>query len=120
MIFPEILLTGDGQLTALKLLEVLKASEKPMSSIAGVVKKIPQVMLNVRIDPRDREIWKNDRTITRLIDEYEGILGDDGRVIVREISRDSQIRIMVEGEDFTTINAMAVRIADTIKERFSR
>lgn len=120
VIFPEILLTGDGQLTALKLLEVLKASEKPMSSIAGVVKKIPQVMLNVRIDPRDREIWKNDRTITRLIDEYEGILGDDGRVIVREISRDSQIRIMVEGEDFTTINAMAVRIADTIKERFSR
>ncbi|WP_082334877.1 hypothetical protein [Ruminococcus sp. XPD3002] len=120
IVFPDVMLTGDGQLTAVKLLEVLKDSGRPMSGIAGVVKKIPQVMLNVRIDPRDREIWKNDRTITRLIDEYEGILGDDGRVIVREISRDSQIRIMVEGEDFTTINAMAVRIADTIRERCSR
>jgi phosphoglucosamine mutase len=45
------------------------------------------------------------------------MLGEDGRVIVREIGKESLIRIMVEGEDFSTINSMAVRIADTIKER---
>ena len=74
-------------------------------------------MINVRISPKDREIWKNDRAITGLIDEFEEILGEDGRIIVREAGRSPVIRIMVEGEDFTTINTMAIQVADTIKER---
>lgn len=118
ILFPDDAPSADGQLTGVHLLEVLRSTGKPMSELTGgVVRKVPQVMLNVRISPRDREIWKNDRMITSLIDEYEGMLGDDGRIIVREIGKESLIRIMVEGEDFSTINSMAVRIADTIKER---
>lgn len=118
ILFPDDAPSGDGQLTGARLLEILHSTGRPMSELTGgVVRKVPQVMLNVRISPREREIWKNDRMITSLIDEYEGMLGDDGRVIVREIGKESLIRIMVEGEDFSTINSMAVRIADTIKER---
>ena len=76
-------------------------------------------MLNVPIDKRFREVWKNDRAVTGIIDEFEGILGEEGRVVVREVGADPVIRIMIEGRDFTTINTMALQIADTIKERLT-
>ncbi|MBP3249196.1 MAG: phosphoglucosamine mutase [Ruminococcus sp.] len=117
IIFPDDAPSADGQLTGIKLLEILKESGGRMSQLTGVIKKLPQVMINVRISPKDREIWKNDRAITGLIDEFEEILGEDGRIIVREAGRSPVIRIMVEGEDFTTINTMAIQVADTIKER---
>ena len=74
-------------------------------------------MLNVPISKNFREVWKNDRAITGIIDEFEEILGEDGRVVVREIGKDPVIRIRIEGKDFSTINTMALQIADTIKER---
>lgn len=117
IIFPDDAPSADGQLTGIKLLEILKSSGGKMSELTGVIKKLPQVMINVSISPKYREIWKNDRAITGLIDEFEEILGEDGRMIVREAGKAPVIRIMVEGEDFTTINNMAIQVADTIKER---
>lgn len=115
--FPDDSMTADGQLTGLRLLEVLKASGRKMSELAADIEKTPQVMLNVPIDRKFREIWKNDRAITSVIDEFESILGDEGRVIVRETGIDPVIRIRIEGRDFSAINGMALSIAETIKER---
>lgn len=117
IIFPDDMPTADGQLTGLRLLNILKKSGKTMSKLSGVIEKCPQVMLNVPIDRKFREVWKNDRAITGIIDEFEEILGEDGRVVVREAGKDPVIRIRMEGRDFSTINAMALQIADTIKER---
>lgn len=117
IIFPDDSPSADGQLTGIRLLEALKASGKNMSELAAVIEKSPQVMLNVPIEKRFREVWKNDRNITSLIDEFESILGDEGRVTVREIGHEPVIRIRIEGKDFSTINTMALQIADTIKER---
>ena len=74
-------------------------------------------MFSIPIDRRFREVWKNDRAITGLIEDFEGILGDEGRVVVREAGKEPAIRIRIEGKDFSTINTMALQIADTIKER---
>ncbi|MCM1529273.1 MAG: phosphoglucosamine mutase [Alistipes sp.] len=117
ILFLDDMPTADGQLTGLRLLNVLKKSERPMSKLAEIIEKSPQVMLNVPISKKFREVWKNDRAITGIIDEFEEILGEEGRVVVREIGKDPVIRIRIEGKDFSTINTMALQIADTIKER---
>lgn len=119
ILFPDDAPSADGQLTAIKLLDILKRSGGKMSGLSAIIEKCPQVMLNVPIDKRFREVWKNDRAVTGIIDEFEEILGEDGRVVVREVGREPVIRIRIEGRDFTTINTMALQIADTIKERLA-
>lgn len=117
IIFPDEMPNADGMLTAVKLLEILKKSGGTMSSLSSVIEKFPQVMLNVPIAKKFCEVWKNDKAITSVIEEFEGILGGEGRIIVRETGKEPVIRIRVEGRDFSAINNMAIRIAETIKER---
>lgn len=109
--------TGDGQLSGAKVLEILAESGKKMSELASVMEHFPQVMINVKISPRDKEVWKNDSQITDLIEQYESELGDSGRILVRESGTEPLIRVMLEGRDFSQINKFAVAIADKIKER---
>ena len=109
---------GDGQLCGARLLEIMKVTGKKLSELAGEMQKLPQIVLNVRIDPRKREIWKNDSVITDLIKESSERLGESGRVIVREAyGADPFIRVVIEGSDFGAINEMAMDIARTIKSR---
>lgn len=117
IIFPDEMPNADGMLTAVKLLEILKKSGETMSSLSSVIEKFPQVMLNVPIAKKFCEVWKNDKAITSIIEKFEGILGGEGRIIVRETGREPVIRIRVEGRDFSAINDMAIKIAETIKER---
>lgn len=119
LLFPDLAPSADGQLTGIRLLDTLKRSGKKLSELAAVIEKCPQVMLNVPIDKRCREVWKNDRAVTGIIDEFEQILGEEGRVVVREVGAEPVIRIMIEGRDFSTINTMALQIADTIRERLN-
>ncbi|MGN0620479.1 MAG: phosphoglucosamine mutase [Porcipelethomonas sp.] len=109
--------TGDGQLSGAKVLEILAESGKKMSELASVMETFPQVMINVKITPKDREVWKNDSQITDLIEHYENELGESGRILVRESGTEPLIRVMLEGRDFKQINEYAVSIADKIKER---
>lgn len=109
--------TGDGQLSGAKVLEILAESGMKMSELAAVMEHFPQVMINVKISPRSREVWKNDSQITDLIEQYESELGDSGRILVRESGTEPLIRVMLEGRDFSQINRFAVEIADKIRER---
>ena len=109
--------TGDGQLSGAKVLEILAESGKKLSELAACMEHFPQVMINVKISPRSREVWKNDSQITDLIDRYEDQLGDSGRILVRESGTEPLIRVMLEGRDFRQINEYAIAIADKIKER---
>jgi len=109
--------TGDGQLSGAKLLEILAQSGKKLSELATCMEHFPQVMINVKISQRSREVWKNDSQITDLIEQYEDELGDSGRILVRESGTEPLIRVMLEGRDFRQINEYAIAIADKIKER---
>ncbi len=120
IIFLDEMTTGDGQLSGAKVLEILKASGKKMSELAGVMEKFPQVMINVKIPNHQKENWKNDSEITDLIDRKEQILGDAGRILVRESGTEPLIRVMIEGKDFTQINDMAMEISEKIRERVGR
>ncbi len=120
IIFLDHATTGDGQLSGAIVLEILKNSGKKMSELANIMYKFPQVMINVRINPKEKELWKNDKVITNLIETHEKTLGDSGRIVVRESGTEPLIRVMIEGRDFTLINSMAMEIANTIKRRSGR
>ncbi len=109
--------TGDGQLSGAKLMEILAESGKKMSELATCMEHLPQVMMNVKISQRSKEVWKNDSQITDLIEQYEEELGDSGRILVRESGTEPLIRVMLEGRDFKQINEYAIAIANKIEER---
>ena len=117
IIFLDEATTGDGQLSGVKVMEVLAKSGKKMSELASVMERFQQVMINVRLAPNGREIWKNDNEITELIERCEDNLGDTGRVLVRESGTEPLVRVMLEGKDFEIINKYATESADKINEK---
>ncbi len=117
IIFHDFATTGDGQLTAVQLLSILKRSDRKASELASVMERYPQVMVNVKITPKWKEAWKNDEEIEEIISVNQQKLGSGGRILVRESGTEPLIRVMIEGKRFDLINSMAVEIADKIRER---
>ncbi len=111
--------TGDGQLSAVKLLSVIKDSSKSLSQLAAQMKKYPQVLKNVRVTPEGKAAYETDEAIKAKISEAEEILGGDGRVLVRLSGTEPLIRVMLEGKDMDLIEKLASDIADLVKERLS-
>ncbi len=120
IIFLDEMTTGDGQLSGAKVLEILHTSGMKMSELAAVMEKFPQVMINVKIPNHQKENWKNDSEITDLIDTKEALLGDAGRILVRESGTEPLIRVMIEGKDFNQINGIAMEISEKIRERVGK
>ncbi|MBQ4257259.1 MAG: phosphoglucosamine mutase [Oscillospiraceae bacterium] len=116
IIFKDYASTGDGQLTAVQALSVIKRTGKSLKELASVMDRFPQVMVNVRIAPEYKEGWKNIERIEQIIEEKEKALGNEGRVLVRESGTEPLIRVMIEGKQFDLINRYALEIADVIKE----
>ncbi len=99
IIFLDHATTGDGQLSGAKTIETLVNSGKKMSELAGIMETFPQLMLNVRIKPEHRNIWREDSAVKSCMDLYEEKLGSNGRILVRESGTEPLIRVMVEGKD---------------------
>lgn len=119
IIFHDLATTGDGELTAVQLLSILKEADCKASRLASVMERYPQVMINVRIAQKWKEGWKNDAEIEKIITDNQNLLGSAGRIVVRESGTEPLIRVMIEGKKFDLINEMAVAIADKIKEKCS-
>ncbi len=116
IIFIDHATTGDGQLTAIQLLSVIKRTGKTLSELAGVMERYPQVMVNVKISSQWKEGWKNVREIEDIIAQKETQLNGSGRILVRESGTEPLIRVMIEGRKFDEINTMAIDIADVIRK----
>lgn len=112
--------TGDGQLSAVRILEIMVRTNKRLSELAAIMRRFPQVIINVHIPEYQRENWKNDEVITDLIDRREAELGDEGRILVRESGTEPIIRVMIEGHEFTRINSIAMEISELIRQRLCR
>lgn len=116
IIFLDDATTGDGQLSAVKLLSILKESDRKMSEVANIMERYPQVMVNVVIASKWKNIWSQNEQIKKVISIHQDKLGDDGRILVRESGTEPLVRVMVEGKNFEAINNIAVAIAEKIKE----
>ena len=115
IIFHDHATTGDGQLTAIQLLSIVKRTGKSLKELASVIERYPQVMVNVKIDQSSKEQWKNIPEIESIISEKENELNGKGRILVRESGTEPLIRVMIEGKQFDVINTMALEIADVIR-----
>ena len=114
--------TGDGELTAGKLLKVLarKRAENPavkMSDLNAVYAKFPQVLINLTANKEQKQAYKEDEYIAGYIESQQQSLMGMGRVLVRVSGTEPKIRVMVEGEDQAAIQSSAERIAEMIRQR---
>jgi len=98
MIFLKEHTTGDGMLSALKLLEVMSATQKPLSELAKIMTVYPQVLMNVEVDA-SRPDFNGIPTVANTIKDVETRLGEEGRVLVRYSGTQPLLRVMVEGPE---------------------
>ena len=118
VIFKNFANTGDGELTSIQVLGMLSDSKGSMSSLASVMKKYPQVLINVKVREEAKGQYENDQQVTDAINEVEKELDGEGRVLIRPSGTEALIRVMIEGLDQDDINKKAKKIADVIKKRF--
>ena len=114
--FLDYMPTGDAQLCAVQLLGIMAKTGLKLSELAAVMKKYPQVLVNVKASQQVKDFLPENRPVQELIAECEAQLGSRGRVLVRPSGTEPLIRVMLEGEDLEEITGMAQRIAEKIEE----
>jgi len=106
--------TGDGLVSALQVLAVMKRTGKPLSELVAGMSKYPQTMVNVRTDKKlDPD---SSPAIRDAIVAAEGELADSGRVVLRASGTEPVIRVMVEGRDKDQVVALAKQLAEVVAE----
>lgn len=109
--------TGDGIITALQVLSVMRQKERSLSQLKAGFLKYPQVLVNVEINDNS-DLMQKPR-IQDLLKDVQGELGKTGRVLLRRSGTESLIRVMVEGEDANRIKELANKLADAVRAEFS-
>jgi phosphoglucosamine mutase len=113
MIFGDYHTTGDGSLTALKLIEAIQLENKPLSELSKLMTPYPQVLINVAVHSKpDIETVPE---IADAIKSVESKLGDRGRVLVRYSGTQPICRIMVEGPSAGDTQSYCSQISEIIK-----
>ncbi len=109
LVFLDHATTGDGIVAALRVLAIMQAEQKPLSELAKVMTRMPQVLVNLQVErkvPLDQL-----PAVMKAITDVEQKLAGDGRVLVRYSGTESKARVMIEGSDETLIKAWADEIA---------
>ena len=93
---------------------ILKESGKSFSELAGVMKELPQVLVNAKVPNEKKNIYLEDAEIIAAIKEVEDKLNGVGRVLIRPSGTEPLVRVMLEGENQEEIDEMAHKIANLI------
>lgn len=115
VIFLEYASTGDGELTALQFMSILKESGKKCSEIAAEVVPWPQLMINVKVPNDKKAILQELPEVKKAIDEAAADLGQDGRILVRPSGTEALVRVMVEGKNSEQVDLLAKSVAKVIE-----
>ncbi len=114
ILFPHLATTGDGLLTALVVLDIVRRAGKPLHELVADLKVFPQVIVNVRV--KEKKPLEEIATVTSTIHDAETELAENGRVVVRYSGTEALARIMIEAESEETMRHHAERIAGAIRE----
>ena len=109
LIFLEHATTGDGIIAALRVLAMMVREGRPLSELASVMTRTPQVLVNVKVDKKVPLEQLAD--VQKLVARVERELGDEGRVLVRYSGTEAKARVMIEGPDEGKIKGQAEEIA---------
>lgn len=116
IIFLDHQTTGDGIITALQVLSVMKRRGKKLSTLARAMKSFPQILVNVRVS--ERRPLSDFPAVGKAVKAAEKKLGSSGRVLVRWSGTEPKVRVMLEGRRKAQIASLAGKIARTIEEAF--
>lgn len=111
--------TGDGQLSGATVLSIMKRTGDKLSSLAKVMERMPQVLINVKVSAEGKLAFYNDKEIKSEIKRVTDILGDRGRILVRVSGTEPLVRVMLEGENLEEIQSLAEEAAQVVRERLA-
>ncbi len=117
IIFLAFATTGDGQLSAIQLLSVIKETGKNLKELSSEMEVYPQVLFNVRISNFGKAQFPKNKEVQNAIKQAEEELGNNGRILVRLSGTEPLVRIMLEGKDSDKINELGESVAQVIRER---
>src|SRR5262249_29431825 len=118
LLFPDYMPTGDGILSALALLSVVRATGEPLASLATCMRKFPQVLVNVRV--RSKPPIESIHGLGERVGSFEKEMDGVGRVLIRYSGTEALARVMIEGADATRIQAMADELAGVIRAQIGQ
>jgi phosphoglucosamine mutase len=110
--------TGDGLITALQVLAVMRRTGRSLSELASGMRQFPQVLLNVKVARRSDPTL--DPGVRKAVGIAEAKLGERGRVVLRASGTEPVIRVMVEGEDGREVSTLADELAESVRTAFGR
>lgn len=114
IIFIDYNTTGDGLLTGLQLVNIMKATQKPLSELAGEMKKYPQKLVNVRVT--DKHHVTDNARVKEVIDQVETEMNGNGRILVRPSGTEPLVRVMAEAATEELCSSYVNRIVSVVEE----
>ena len=115
IIFSKYATTGDGIITALKMMEVMLAKKKTLSELAAPLVIYPQVLKNIRVT--DMSQAQDDADVKAAVEAVANALGADGRILVRESGTEPVVRVMVEAGSTEECEKYVDQVIDVIKSK---
>jgi phosphoglucosamine mutase len=114
IIFLDYNTTGDGLLTGLQLVNIVKFTKKPLSELAAEMKKFPQKLVNVRVT--DKHHVTDNQKVKEVIEQVESEMNGDGRILVRPSGTEPLVRVMAEAPSEELCEQYVNRIVAVVKE----
>ncbi|SFE83951.1 phosphoglucosamine mutase [Alteribacillus iranensis] len=118
IIFLDHVKTGDGMLTALQLVDIMKSTGKPLSELAAEMEKFPQKLVNVRVVNK-HDIHTNTQ-IAEAIERVEEEMGGNGRILVRPSGTEPVVRVMAEAETEELCDKYVQQIAAVVEKHMGQ
>jgi phosphoglucosamine mutase len=112
VLLPSHATTGDGLLTALRLMSRMAATGRPLADLAGVMTRLPQVLKNVKV--ADKAAVAESTSVSEAVAEVEAELGETGRVLLRPSGTEQLVRVMVEAPSQEVAEAAAQRLVGVV------
>lgn len=119
IIFLDYATTGDGELSGAMILSIMKRTGEKLSTLAKVMERMPQVLINVKVSTEGKLAFYTDKEVKAEIKRVTEILGDRGRILVRVSGTEPLVRVMLEGENLEEIQSLAEESAQVVRERLS-
>jgi phosphoglucosamine mutase len=114
IIFLDYNTTGDGLLTGLQLVNIMKMTKKPLSELASEMEKFPQKLVNIRVT--DKYHVTDNEKVKAIISQVEEEMNGDGRILVRPSGTEPLVRVMAEAPTEEQCNSYVERIAAVVRE----
>lgn len=120
IIFLDYVTTGDGLLTGLQLVDVMKETGKKMSQLNNLMNDFPQVLVNAEVNGKLKNFYLENEKIKAEVNRIEEKFHGEGRVVIRPSGTEPLIRVMIEGKDKDEISKIAKELARLIEKEIGR